>query len=434
MRYLSFCRGEKPFYISILELDWGDIKMPKVWVEKLLDEPELYLLRIDDDQIKYFEATWDIPEGITYNAYLMKTEGAVVLFDAWKKDYAYQFLETLSRIVDPKEITHIIVHHTEPDHSGALPKVLEANGYNAKIIGTAFAKRLLEAFYGIKENVHAVEDGEELKIGSRTLRFISVPWLHWPDTMITYLVEDKVILSCDAGGGYSIPEAIDDTNEEVVERYLPYVTKYIVTVIGHYHKYIVQNIEKIKNLGIVDDVRMILPGHGLIWRKNPQKIFEYYANVGSGIPKKGKILVIYDSMYGFVERSVRIAIDELQKLGFEPVVYKFTDKEAPAVSDILGEVPDSEALIIGASTYEANIHPRIRYTLYELLDKANYEKPVLILGIFGWAGVAGREIETLIKRSRFDHVDTVEVRGRPTDEDEAQIREGIRELVKRLGR
>lgn len=408
--------------------------MPKVWIEKLLDEPELYLLRIDDDQVKYFEATWDIPEGITYNAYVMKTDSAVVLFDAWKKDYVDQFLEALSSIVDPKEITHIVVHHMEPDHSGSLPKILKANGYKAKIIGTIFAKRLLEAFYDIKENVHAIEDGEELKIGNRTLKFITVPWLHWPDTMITYVVEDKIIFGCDAGGGYSIPEAIDDSDDEIVEKYLPYVTKYIVTVIGHYHKYIVENIEKIKELGIVDDVRMILPGHGLIWRKNPQKIFEHYANVGSGVPKKGKVLVIYDSMYGFVEKSVGVAVNELERLGFTPVVYRFTDKEAPAVSDILGEVPDSEALIIGASTYEAGIHPRIRYLLYEMLDKANYEKPVLVLGTFGWAGVAGREIETLIKRSRFDHIDTIEVKGRTTPEDEVKIREGVRKLVKRLRR
>ncbi|USH00317.1 FprA family A-type flavoprotein [Thermococcus argininiproducens] len=406
--------------------------MSKVWIEKLLEEPELYLLRIDDDQIRYFEATWDIPEGITYNAYLMKTDNAVILFDAWKKEYTEEFLEALSSIVDPKEITHIVVHHMEPDHSGALPKVLEVNGYKAKIIGTIFAKRLLEAFFGIKENVHAIEDGEELRIGNRTFKFITVPWLHWPDTMITYLIEDKIIFGCDAGGGYSIPEAIDDSDDKIVEKYLPYVTKYIVTVIGHYHKYIVENLEKIKNMGIVNDVKMILPGHGLIWRKNPQMIFEYYAKVGAGIPTKGKVLVVYDSMYGFVEKSIQIAIDELRKQGFNPVVYKFTDKEAPAVGNILGEVPDSEALIIGASTYEANIHPRIRYTLYELLDKANYEKPVLILGTFGWAGVAGREIETLIKRSKFDHVDTIEVKGQTIPEDEVRIRKGVRKLIQKL--
>ena len=410
--------------------------MPKVWTERILDEPELYLLRVDDDQVKYFEATWEIPEGITYNAYLLKLDNAVVLFDAWKKDYAEEFIEALSKLVDPEEITHIIVHHTEPDHSGSLPKVLELNGYRAQLIGTGFAKKLLEAFYGSKvaENFHIIKDGEEMKIGGKTFRFITVPWLHWPDTMITYVVEDGLMFGCDVCGGYSIPEGIDDINEEVVQKYLPYVAKYIVTVIGHYRRYIVQNMEKLKKLGIIEETRMILPGHGLIWRKNPKRIFEYYEAVGAGIPKKGKILVIYDSMYGFVEGAIKIALDELKKHGYNPVVYKFTDREAPPVSDILGDIPDSEALIIGASTYEANIHPRVRYVLYEIVDKANYEKPVLVLGSYGWGGVAGKEIETIIMKSKFDLVETIEARGRATKEDERRIREGVKKLLERLNK
>jgi flavorubredoxin len=326
--------------------------MPGVRVEKLCTDPELYIIRVDDDQIKYFEATWDIPEGITYNAYLMKLKDAVVLFDATKKEYTDLFMDALKNLVDPKEITHIIVHHTEPDHSGALPRILEENGYRAQVIGTQFAKNLLQGFYGEKvvENFKVVKDGEEMKIGGKTFRFITVPWLHWPDTMITYVVEDRLIFSCDAGGGYSIPETIDDSDEDVVKKYLPYVTKYIVTVIGHYHKYIAQNIKKLKGLGIVEEAKMILPGHGLAWCKNPKRIFEFYERIGAGVPEKDKVLVIYDSMYGFVERRIEIVLDELRKLGKKSVVYRFTDREAPAISDILGEVPTAEALVIGAST------------------------------------------------------------------------------------
>ncbi|MFA4639627.1 FprA family A-type flavoprotein [Pyrococcus kukulkanii] len=404
--------------------------MANILVRKILEEPELYLIRVNDDEIKYFEATWYIPEGITYNSYLMKLDNAIVLFDTVKKEYAEMFLEELRKIVDLEEITHIIIHHTEPDHTGALSKVLEANGYRAKVLGTAFARNLLEGFYGseIVKNFQVVKDGEELKIGGKTFRFITIPWLHWPDTMITYVVEDKLIFSCDAGGGYSIPRGIDDSHEDVVKEYLPYVTKYVVTVIGHYHKYIVQNIKKLKKLGIIDNAKMILPGHGLIWRKNPKRIFEYYERIGAGVPEKDKVLVIYDSMYGFVEERMKVVIDELKRLGKKPIVYRFTDRENPAIADILGEVPTAEAIIIGASTFEADIHPRIRYTLFEILDKANYEKPVLIIGAFGWGGVAGRKIETLIARSKFDHVATIESRGRPTEEDRAKIREAIRAL------
>ncbi|ACS33725.1 FprA family A-type flavoprotein [Thermococcus gammatolerans] len=405
--------------------------MVKTRVEKLCTDPEIYIIRVDDDEIKYFEAAWYIPEGITYNAYLVKLDGANVLVDLTKADYTDLFLEELKKLVDPKEITHVILNHTEPDHSGALPAFLEANGHRAQLIGTAFARNLVEGFYGKEavKNFKVVKDGEELSIGGKTFRFITIPWVHWPDSMITYLVEDKIIFGCDAGGGYSIPETIDDSDEEVVKRYLPYVTKYIVTVIGHYHKYIVQSINKLKKLGIVEEAKMILPGHGLAWCKNPKRIFEFYERVGAGVPEKDKVLVIYDSMYGFVERRMKIVIDELKKLGKKPVVYRFTDKEAPAVSDILGEVPSAEALVIGASTYEAEIHPTIRYALLEILDKANYEKPVLIVGAYGWGGVAGRKIETLITRSKFDHVATIESKGMPTEEDEAKLREAVRKLV-----
>ncbi|AIF69083.1 hypothetical protein PAP_03315 [Palaeococcus pacificus DY20341] len=399
--------------------------MGKVWIEEISDG--LYVLRVDDDQTKYFEAMWDIPEGITYNAYLMKTGDAVVLFDAWKKTYEKEFIEALSSIVDPKEITHIVVHHMEPDHSGALPKVLELNGYKAQILGTTFVEKLIEAFYGIKVNFRPVKDGEEIKIGEKTFRFIHVPWLHWPDTMITYVIEDGIFFGGDVCGGYSIPPALFDDDEEVVQNYLPHVRKYIINVIGHYKKYIHQNIEKIKSFNL--DLKLIAPAHGLIWRKNPAKIIEFYEQVGRGIPTKGKVLVVYSSMYGFVEKAVSVAVDEVKKLGYNPVVYKFTDTERANISDILGDVPDSEAIIIGTATYEADIFPMMRFTLDEILDKANYEKPVLVLTTFGWGGIAGKKIESLFSKTKFNVIETMEIKGLLQKGLEKKVREGVGKLL-----
>lgn len=155
--------------------------MPKVWTEKVFDDPEIYILRIDDDRIKYFEAVWEISEGISYNAYLVKLGSANVLIDGWKRNYTEEFIETLSSLIDPKKITHIVVNHTEPDHSGTLPETLKVIGHDAEILASNFGKRLLEGFYGIK-NVSVVSDGEEKEIGGRTFKFVMAPWLHWPDT------------------------------------------------------------------------------------------------------------------------------------------------------------------------------------------------------------------------------------------------------------
>jgi len=403
--------------------------VPKIWIKKLFDDPEIHILRIDDDEIKFFEAVWEIPEGITYNAYIMRTGGSTILFDAWKSDYSKEFVESVKKIVNPEEITHIVIHHMEPDHSGAISAILEANGKRAQIICSPLAKRLLDAFFNIKEGIKVAEDGEELKIGNINMKFIHVPYLHWPDTMITYLPDKGIVFGCDVGGGYSIPSALDERNEPNISKYLKYVTKYIVTVIGHYKKYILDNFNKLNNLGVLNGLKVLLPGHGLIWVLEPMKLLEHYAKVAKGEPEKGKVLVVYDSMYGFVERGIAIALEELREKGLNPVVYRFTDKTAPAISDILSEIPDSEALLFGFSTYEASIHPIAKHLIYEIIDKANYEKPVLALGSFGWVGALNREIQKLLKESNFKLIEAIEINGSPREDDRLKIRGAIKRLT-----
>jgi len=402
--------------------------MGKVWIEKIFDDPEIYVLRVDDGKIRYFEAVWEIPEGITYNAYLLKLPKATVLVDGWKSDYSEEFLKALSKLVDPAEITHVIVHHTEPDHSGTLPKVLEANGYRAKILCSAFAKRLLENFYDITENVNVVSDGERVNVSGKTFRFLMVPWLHWPDTMVTYLEEDGVLLGCDVGGGYSIPNALDDSSDSVVREYLPFVTKYVVTVIGHYRKYILENLEKLKPLPI----KAILPGHGLVWRRSPEILLRHYLEVAQGKIEEGKVLVLYDSMYGFVEKLMDEVLKRLDGFGMKPVVFKFSDSERSFVSDVLSHVPSSQALIFGVSTYEAHLHPVVEHVVRLIAEKASYEKPVLVFSVHGWAGVAEKIMGEILGKTHLKVVEFVEVRGGKTEE--AKISEAIEKLLKTLGR
>lgn len=397
--------------------------MAKVWIERIFTDPEVYLLRIDDEKIKYFEASWDIPEGISYNAYLVKLNGANVLIDGWKENYSDDFLKALSNLIDPEDITHIIVNHTEPDHSGTLPGILNANKNRAKVIASNFAKKLLESFYNIT-NVEAVSDNQQMQIGEKTFRFVMTPWLHWPDTMVTYL--DGVLFGCDVGGGYSLPSAIDDSDERTVEEYLPYVTKYIVTVIGHYKSYILEGAKKLSSL----DIKALLPGHGLIWKKDPQRLLQHYVNVANGVAQKRKILVVYDSMYGFVENVMNKVLDTLRERGFNLVVYRFTDQHDSPVSEILKDVPDSRALVFGVSTYEADIHPKMRYVLYEIMDKANYEKPVLFFGVHGWAASVELTVKKILKDSKFKFVSFVETKGGKIDEE--KMKQAIEALLKEL--
>ena len=395
--------------------------MVNVIVEKITDE--IHLLRVDDDQVKHFEALWSIPEGITYNAYLMKVGNTTVLFDGWKKDYQDEFVEALSELVDPRDIDYIVVHHMEPDHSGTLRKILEENGYRATVLGHRLVGKLIKSFYGLDEaKFRAVEDGEEMEIDGKKLKFVHAPWLHWPETIFSYL--DGVLLTCDAFGGYSIPQTIFDESEEIVSGYLPFVRKYIVNIVGYYKKYIVEDIQKVVNLGITP--KIILPSHGLLW-KNPQKIINYYLDVANGVPVKGKILVVYSSMYGFVERAANTAIKELENLGYKPKVLKFTDTARDNVSDVLSEAADSEGIIIGTATYERSIFPLMRYIVELLTEKANYDKPVLILSSYGWGGTVAKNLGEMLSGTKLRIVDAIEFRGESGEEE--KIEEGVKNLL-----
>ncbi|MEN2998844.1 MAG: flavodoxin domain-containing protein, partial [Brevinematia bacterium] len=258
---------------------------------------------------------------------------------------------------------------------------------------------------------------------------ISTPWLHWPDTMVTYLKEYNLLFTGDIGGGYSIPTDIDDSDEKTLKEYSPFATKYVVTVIGHFREYITKNFDKLKQLGIINETKAVFPAHGLVFRKNPQNIFKLYTDVAEGNPEKGKILVIYDSMYGYVESAIKIAIDELTKNNCKVLIYKFTDTEYCDISDLLKDIPNSEALIIGASTYESSIHPYMRFVISTIIDKADYNKPVLAIGIHGWGGAVGKTLTQLMQSSKYRLLETLEFKGKLTQEVENIIRDKTRALL-----
>lgn len=395
--------------------------MPRIWVEEI--KKGLYVLRVDDDRVKSFEAIWDVPEGATYNAYLLKTDGKTILIDGWKKSYESEFIETLKGLTRIEDIDYIILHHTEPDHSGTLPKVLELNGYRAKVFGHPVAGRLVNGFYGIGDRIdfHAVADGEELEIGSKTLKFLHTPWLHWPDTICTYIKEEKILFTGDAFGGFSLPDRLFDDSD--VDRYMHYVKKYIVNVVGHYKEHISKNIDKLSGMNI--EIRMIAPLHGLIWKNNPHRIIGYYRDIAEGRAKKGKVLIVYNSMYGFVEGAINHIIEKLPGDGVK--VFRFTDMEQDSISDALAEVPDSEAIILGASTYEAGAFPMVEFFARQLAHKADYRKPVVIISSYGWGGAASREIKNILSETNLEIRDVIEYRGR-ADEDILQ------EIDRSLGR
>ena len=390
------------------------------------------LLRLDDDEIRYFESLWLIPEGITYNAYLLPTSEGWVLFDAWKVGYGKEFIEALSSVVEPSKIRYLVIHHMEPDHSGTVKALLEENP-GIEVLGHPMTKSMLESFYGLTPKFRVVRDGEELRVGEYTLKFIYAPWLHWPETIFTYVKEARALLTCDAFGAYSIPSKVfdDELGEEELERYRFWTRKYMATVIGHYLPFVGKAIKKVKDLGL--DIGMILPSHGLVWRR-PSEIIKYYERWSAGESVSGvkKVVVVYGSMYGFVEAAVKEAIKSLQGEGVLHVTYRFVDDHRDEMSDLMGDLINASGIILGTATYEAGIHPLMKFVVDLMIEKIPKNKSVLIITNYGWGGVAGKLLKKTLEGAGYRVHSVIEFRAGHLEKNKEAIREAVKSFIKSL--
>ncbi|MCD6323735.1 MAG: FprA family A-type flavoprotein [Desulfurococcales archaeon] len=391
----------------------------------------LYLLRKDDGVTKFFEGIWEIPEGITYNAYLLLTDEGVALIDGWKKEFSGEFISTIRELVDPKDIKLVVVNHAEPDHTGSLPAILkEAN--DPLVVGHPMAKNLISTLQGVTPTFKPLKDGERLSFGDETLRFVFTPWLHWPETIVTYLERRSVLLSCDVFGGYSIPQGVFDDEVGNVEEYMQYVRKYMVNVIGHYRDFVIKGLTKVESAGIKPAV--IAPGHGLLWRRDVGRIVEEYKRWDREVVSEGKVTVVYTSMYGYVEAAIKEVVSALKEAGLKVVVHGFTDKARANLSDVLSDLDDSEAVVFGTATYEAGIFPLMRYVMMLLKEKMKGGKPAMVVTTYGWGDIAGRGVKAELEGTGFEVVSAVSVHGTLDPKTLEALRDGVKALVARLGK
>ncbi len=394
-----------------------------------------YLLRVDDVDTKYFEALWDIPEGITYNSYVLLTDEGAVVFDAWKARYGSEFVEAVKEVTPLGRVKYVVAHHGEPDHSGSIPALLKAvseAGGEATVVGHPMLGRMLKAMYGIRR-FKPVKDGEELTVGGVRLKFIHTPWLHWPETIMTYVPDLGALVTCDAFGSYSTPPCIsdDECSEDDLREYEAFVRKYFTTVIGRFRKHVIRALGKIEAAGISPS--LIAPSHGILWRRDPGRVLRLYRRLAEGVVEEGKVVVIYSSMYGFVESAVDMVVKELEGRDFRVRVFRFTESEQARVSDLLGEVENAEALVVGVSTYEAGAFPTLDHVLRLVAVKApGRGRPALVVGAYGWGASGGRVVEQILKSGGYSVLGPIEFSGAVTGEVSVRLKAGVEGLLKKV--
>ena len=353
--------------------------------------------------------------GSSYNAYLLLDE-KITLIDTVKAPFVTELLERVSSVVDPQKIDYIVSNHVEPDHSGSLP-ILAKCCPNAKIVTSApNGLKGLTGRYG-ELPYQAVKTGETLSLGARTLSFVATPMLHWPDSMVTYCPEEKILFSNDAFGQHlAANRRFDDENDLRV--IMEEAKKYYANILMLYGK---QAQTALSALGALP-IEMILTGHGVSWRAHIPEILGAYKKWSAGTPEE-KAVVVFDSMWGSTERLARAITDAFTAKGV-PVAY--FDLRADHISDVITEVLTAKYLAVGSPTINNQMMPPVAAFLCYLKGFVPKGRQAFAFGSFGWGGQSVALVEDELKAAGLSIcLEKVRVKDVPTQDDLAALREKI---------
>lgn len=356
-------------------------------------KPDVFWVGVNDRVTELFEGLWPISrEGVSYNSYLVRDE-KTALIDLSKEMLIEDYLAGLSTLVDIQALDYIIINHMEPDHSGALTRLREL-APGAEVLGMPKTAGMLKDFYGLTENVERLANGQELSLGSKTLRFVYTPFVHWPETMMTYLVEDRVLFPCDGFGGYGAlaGEIFDDTCEDLAY-YEQEALRYFTNIVAPFSKSVLNAIEKFADTPI--DV--VAPSHGLVWRKNPGRIIQLY-QTWSGYyhePAEVGITALLGTMYGNTEAALGAALDGIESEG---VPVKVHDVSKTHVSYILSDLWAQRGVLVAAPTYEGGLFPTTMDVLMMADRKRVGHKQAAYLGSLAWSGGGQSAFESMAEQ------------------------------------
>jgi flavorubredoxin len=358
--------------------------------------------------------------GTTYNAYLIMDD-KVTLIDTVKKEFADDLLHNISQIIDPHKIDYVISNHTEMDHSGGLPRVMHRVGEDKPLYCSMVGHKNLSMHFPQKWNYQPVENGGKLSLGKRTLTFLETRMLHWPDSMFTYAVQDKILFSSDAfGQHYAGLELFDD---QVNEAIMPHARKYFANILMPYSPLVLKLVDKITDMKL--ELDMICPDHGIIWRKDPGKIINAYVKWSTQKPER-KALVVYDTMWHSTEKMAETIVECLGQEGINarPMHLRKWHR-----SDIITEVLDAGAIFVGSPTLNNGVFPTVSDFLTYMKGLKPKNKIAAAFGSYGWSGEAVNLINKELEEMKFQVPDPgIKVQYVPA---EAGI-EACRELARKI--
>ncbi|MCD4679303.1 MAG: FprA family A-type flavoprotein [Bacteroidales bacterium] len=357
--------------------------------------------------------------GTTYNAYLIIDE-KITLIDTVKSNLKDEMLKRISDIIDPSKIDYIVSNHVEMDHSGAIPDIMGL-APDATIITCPNGEKGLKAHHFLGYKYKVVETGEKINIGKRNLEFVLTPMVHWPDNMICYVPEEKLLFSNDSFGQHLASSARFD-DEYPLDIIMLEARKYYANIVLPYSKPVQKEIEAAKTL----DIEIIAPSHGIIWRKYVKEIFSEYIKWASSVTEK-KAIIIYDTMWHSTEKMAFAIQEVFEDKGYIAPVISLQHNH---MSDIMTEIITAEYICVGSPTLNKNILPTVAAFLTYLQGLAPSNRKAIAFGSYGWGDKSIPKITEYFENSGFEIIDTFKVKFIPTEEYLKNMQETLNEKIK----
>lgn len=355
---------------------------------------DLMWIGANDRRLALFENIYPIPQGISYNSYLLLDE-KTVLFDTVDSAVRHQFFDNLQYALGSRTLDYIVIHHMEPDHCAELASLLQIHP-ETTIVCNLQTKKMIEQFFALnlpQQKYMLIKEGDSLNTGNHILHFIAAPMVHWPEVMMTYDETAKLLFSADAFGTFgAINGNIFADEVDFCSEYLAESRRYYANIVGKYGPQVQNVLKKASAL----DIQMICPLHGFIWRQNLEYIIEKYAKWAAYEPEEKSVMIVYGSIYGNTANAAEILATKLSEKGVQNI--KLYDVSVTHPSYIIGEAFRVSAMVLAAPTYNGDIFINMDNFLRDLTAHNIQNRTVAIIDNGTWAPLVGKQMAEEISK------------------------------------
>lgn len=386
---------------------------------------KVFYIGTNDRKKFLFENNWPLPNGVSYNSYIIADEHPA-LIDTIEYGSDPDYMNTINEALEGRDLEYLIVNHMEPDHSGMIGEMLRRYP-SLKVVGNCMTFKILKSYYPLsEENRLEIKEGDKLDLGHHKLLFVMTPWVHWPETMVTYDTVDQMLFTCDAFGSFGTLDGGIFDDEVNFDFYEDEMRRYYSNIVGKWSNMVQKALAKLNGISI----KYICPSHGLIWRKDPAKVISLYDRWSRHEAQEG-VVVAYASMYGNTEKFADAIARKICEHGIRDI--RVFDVSRTHVSYMISEIWKYKGLILGSCAYNTTMHPMMEHLTHEIAMAAPKNK---VLGIFGgssWNGAGAKALREFAQKAAMPVVcGDLEFLGRPFKSDMEGIDEFARKIVEKI--